>query len=256
MEEVWCGRMKLKIGICDSDRDWHEKLGKILEGEEYIHCVPNEIKHFYGEKELLMFSEDPLDVLFMDVKLKDGNGISLAGKINNLWPECQIIYATDSLVYAVEAYQTEHSYYILKDQIANLIDRVLERTFERVISGRRRRKKIMLSVIKGDQILLSPQEILYFERRKRVTIAVTTVGNYQVWDKLDSLERILFPDEFIRCHTSYIVYLPAVRVVEASSVLMRDGSWVPISRGYLKEVRKKFELWSRTHVMTVREAEA
>ena len=113
----------------------------------------------------------------------------------------------------------------------------------------------MLSVIKGAQILLSPQEILYFERRKRITIAVTTVGNYEVWDKLDSLERILFPDEFIRCHTSYIVYLPTVRAVEANSFLMRDGSWVPISRGYLKMVRKKFELWSRTHVMTVRETE-
>ena len=196
-----------------------------------------------------------MDILFMDVKLKDGNGISLAGKINNLWPECQIVYVTDSLTYAVEVYQTDHSYYMLKDQISELIDRVLERTFERVISGRRRRKKIMLSVIKGAQILLSPQEILYFERRKRITIAVTTVGNYEVWDKLDSLERILFPDEFIRCHTSYIVYLPAVRAVEANSFLMRDGSWVPISRGYLKMVRKKFELWSRTHVMTVRETE-
>lgn len=106
--------MKLKIGICDSDRSWHEKLGKILEREEYIHCVANEIEHFYGEKELLMFSGDPMDILFMDVKLKDGNGISLAGKINNLWPECQIVYVTDSLTYAVEVYQTDHSYLYVK----------------------------------------------------------------------------------------------------------------------------------------------
>ena len=146
----------------------------------------------------------------MDVKLKDGNGITLAGQINGIWPECQIIFVAEDLSSAVDAYETDHAYYILKDQVADLIERVL----------------------------LAANEIIYFERRKRVTVVRTTVGTYEVRDRLDVLEKMLFPEEFVRCHTSYIVYLPAVRAVEGNSFLMQDGSWVPISRGYQKMVKR------------------
>lgn len=202
--------MELKIGICDSDVGWHRRMEEILGKAECITRISREMEHFYGEKELLLYTGDSIDLLFMDVKLKDGNGITLAGQINGIWPECQIIFVAEDLSSAVDAYETDHAYYILKDQVADLIERVL----------------------------LAANEIIYFERRKRVTVVRTTVGTYEVRDRLDVLEKVLFLEEFVRCHTSYIVYLPAVRAVEGNSFLMQDGSWVPISRGYQKMVKR------------------
>lgn len=219
--------MELKIGICDSDVGWHRRMEEILGKAECITRISREMEHFYGEKELLLYTGDSIDLLFMDVKLKDGNGITLAGQINGIWPECQIIFVAEDLSSAVDAYETDHAYYILKDQAADLIERVL----------------------------LAANEIIYFERRKRVTVVRTTVGTYEVRDRLDVLEKVLFPEEFVRCHTSYIVYLPAVRAVEGNSFLMQDGSWVPISRGYQKTVKRYVNVWLRTHAMAVRNAE-
>ena len=218
--------MELKIGICDSDVGWHRRMEEILGKAECITRISREMEHFYGEKELLLYTGDSIDLLFMDVKLKDGNGITLAGQINGIWPECQIIFVAKDLSSAVDAYETDHAYYILKDQVADLIERVL----------------------------LAANEIIYFERRKRVTVVRTTVGTYEVRDRLDVLEKVLFPEEFVRCHTSYIVYLPAVRAVEGNSFLMQDGSWVPISRGYQKTVKRYVNVWLRTHEMAVRNA--
>lgn len=247
---VWV--MELKIGICDSDTNWHRRMEEILGKAECITRISRGLKHFYGEKELL-YSGDPIDLLFMDVKLKDGDGIALAGQINGIWPECQIIFVAEDLSGAVDAYETDHAYYILKEQAEEMIERVLDRALDRAISGRyRKSKKLLLSIIRGEQVLLSANEILYFERRKRVTVVQTTVGTYEVRDKLDVLEKVLFPEEFVRCHTSYIVYLPAVRAVEGNSFLMQDGSWVPISRGYQKTVKRYVNVWLQTHAMAVK----
>ena len=247
--------MELKIGICDSDVGWHRRMEEILGKAECITRISREMEHFYGEKELLLYTGDSIDLLFMDVKLKDGNGITLAGQINGIWPECQIIFVAEDLSSAVDAYETDHAYYILKDQAADLIERVLDKALDRAISGRyRKSKKLLLSIIRGEQVLLAANEIIYFERRKRVTFVRTTVGTYEVRDRLDVLEKVLFPEEFVRCHTSYIVYLPAVRAVEGNSFLMQDGSWVPISRGYQKTVKRYVNVWLRTHAMAVRNA--
>lgn len=243
--------MRMRIGICDSEFSWHETMSVFLEKTSGMNGMVYEVTHFYGENDLLQFLGEPIDLLFTNVQLKDGNGIALAGRINRIWPECQIVYVADDLKYAVDVYQTEHAYYILKNQIEAKIETVLEKALERAISGRHKKKKVMLSVIKGEQLLLSPEEILYFERRRRITVVVTTIGAYEIRDNLDSIQKIIFQDEFIRCHTSYIVHLPAVRAVEGHMFLMCDGSWVPISRGYVKVVKSAFAAWTRKHVMSI-----
>lgn len=157
--------MELKIGICDSDVGWHRRMEEILGKAECITRISREMEHFYGEKELLLYTGDSIDLLFMDVKLKDGNGITLAGQINGIWPECRIIFVAEDLSSAVDAYETDHAYYILKDQAADIIERVLDKALDRAISGRyRKSKKLLLSIIRGEQVLLAANEIIYFER--------------------------------------------------------------------------------------------
>ena len=48
--------MTLRIGICDSVDEWHEKLEGLLQRTEYLKEIQYEIEHFYGEKELLQYS--------------------------------------------------------------------------------------------------------------------------------------------------------------------------------------------------------
>lgn len=244
--------MRMRIGICDSEISWHETMKGFLENVSGMDRMTYEMTHFYGENDLLQFLGEPIDLLFTNIQLKDGNGIALARRLNRIWPECQIVYVADDLRYAVDVYQTEHAYYILKEQIEEKMETVLEKTLDRAISGRHKKKKVMLSVIKGEQLLLSPEEIIYFERRKRITVVVTTIGTYEIRDNLDTIQKTVFLDEFIRCHTSYIVHLSAVRAVEGNTFQMCDGSWVPISRGYVKIVKNSFAEWTRQNVMAIK----
>ena len=69
-----------------------------------------------------------------------------------------------------------------------------------------------------------------------------------MWDKLSALiERLPEPD-FVRCHNSYIVYLPAVREMLADVFLMDDGREVMISRSYRKIAKAAFMKWAVTQM--------
>lgn len=52
----------------------------------------------------------------MDIELELDNGIQVAGMLNEKWPDCAIIYVTNYLFYAIDIYQTEHIYFVLKEQ--------------------------------------------------------------------------------------------------------------------------------------------
>lgn len=141
---------------------------------------------------------------------------------------------------------------MLKNQVEKRIEEVLNKTVDKVVLNfKKANKRILLSVIGKGQILVSPEEIFYFERRKRTTVVVTSVGIYEIRDRLDDLQKILYPDEFIRCHISYIVHLSGVRIFEENAFLMKNGNWVPISRSYTKIVKKLFTVWKMMNVLYV-----
>lgn len=54
--------------------------------------------------------------------------------------------------------------------------------------------------------------------------------------------------DFVRCHNSYIVYLPAVREMEKGAFTLKDGTSIMISRSYMKSVKSAFMKWAQTQI--------
>ncbi|HIZ64887.1 MAG TPA: LytTR family transcriptional regulator DNA-binding domain-containing protein, partial [Candidatus Blautia pullicola] len=73
---------------------------------------------------------------------------------------------------------------------------------------------------------------------------VTLWGDFQIWDKLDEIMEWLSNLDFVRCHNSYIVYLPAVREMEKGAFLLTEGIKITISRSYGKAAKAAFMRWA------------
>lgn len=234
---------KLVIGICDDDKNWHPVAEKIIRNYVDNHGYLCEVRHFYERKEVLNDREG-IDVLFLDIELQnEENGIEIAKIINQQWEHCQIVYLTNYLFYAVDVYETLHTYFMLKEKFADYIETI----FEKVLHGlKQSEKQLIYSLIKRGTLVLAPEDILYYERIRRVTVLETTKGTFEIWDKLDSILENLPEKDFVRCHISYIVYFPAVMEMQSNSFLMKNGEQVPISRGYTKAVRQAFLEWAHT----------
>lgn len=233
------------IGICDDDKNWCQQAGKIIEAYVRENSLDAELIYFENGEQLLGYEGLPFDVLFLDIEMEDEDGITVAGAVNEKWKNCQIVYLTNHLFYATEVYQTNHVFYALKEQFGARIGEIFQKVFHEL---QQKRRRLVFSVIGGRNIVLLPAEILYFERIKRVTVLQTLRGQYEVWDKLDELITKLPQLDFVRCHNSYIVYLPAVREMLKEAFIMNDGTKVMISRSYVKTAKNAFIRWAETQM--------
>lgn len=111
--------------------------------------------------------------------------------------------------------------------------------------------KITVSIHGSNKILLSLEEIVYFEREERITRVISLEGEHIIDEKISVLEEKLPVVDFVRCHHSYIVYLPAVVKYTNKVFEMCDGSEVLISRGYREHTRRAFERWAGINMNNV-----
>lgn len=243
------------VGICDDDNFWCKKAQQVIEDYAVQMKYPVEIICF-SSRDALVNYDGGMQVLFLDIELEtdqreperagDGKGIEVARYVNVKWPNCQIVFLTNYLYYATEVYQTEHVFFVLKEQFE---DRVTE-IFDKIIGIRQRReKRLVFTAIGGRSIVLSPDEILYFERIKRITVVEAIWGRFEITDRLDELFHRLPEGDFVRCHNSYIVYLPAVRELGKDTFTMKNMEKISISRSYGKHVKQAFLRWAASQVL-------
>lgn len=229
----------MKIGIYDTDKDLCEQAKEIIKTYAEHTLTDIKIHIFHKKNEMILHGTltSPLDVLFLSLDSDNRNGIDIAKEINKIAPECQIVYYSDDIKHATEIYTTVHTYFVLKTELEKRIEEI----FHKILTLKQeKRRRHIFSVIGGRKVILSSEEIIYFERVKRITKIVTGFGIYEIRDKLDDLITQLPPKDFFRCHNSYIVYLPAVREITKSSFIMSNQDNIVISRKYLKEAKELF----------------
>ena len=221
----------MNIGIYDADQIWMEKAKRIV--EVYAKKILSEVRviSYQNKNQLLEQKEKKLipDVLFMNLDGKVNEILETAGIVNEMWKDCLIVYYSDNIQYATDVYCTMHIYFILKEQFEDRIASIFERIF---LEQRHRCNRLSFTLPGGKCVSLTMGEILYFERIKRVTQIVTSLGTYETRDKLDEILEKLPEHEFIRCHNSYVVARGAVREKMKNCFVMRNGDTVAISRSY------------------------
>ena len=223
----------MQIGICDDDKIWQKNAGNIIEDygkktgtEIRVHC-------FTSSEELTSWPGPSLDVIF------------LAAQINQKWKDCQIVYLTNYLYYATEIYHTDHVFFALKEQFGERIGEIFGKILHELAQSR---EKLVFSVIKGKEISLAPADIICFERSGRKTNIITVYGTYEIKEKLAELMKQLPEIDFVRCHNSYIVYLPAVREMLSDLFILNDDRRIMISRSYRKSTKEAFMRWALTQI--------
>ncbi|SHK94161.1 LytR/AlgR family response regulator transcription factor [Hespellia stercorisuis] len=235
----------MKIGICDDNIQWCCRVESIIAEYFRRHNISAETQCFFSGEELLALDGNP-QLLFLDIDMKEKNGIETAKIANERWPHCQIVYLTNSLYFATEVYQTEHIYFVLKEQFEDKLDEVMEKAAH---AFKQSEKNLVFSVIAGGEIVLSPDEIICIERTGRKSAIYCKTGTYRIWEKIKDVEQKLPTVDFVRCHNSCIIYLPAVRELLKDRFVMKNGKEILISRAYGKQAKEAFVEWAKTQIM-------
>ncbi|QCJ40822.1 response regulator transcription factor [Bacillus sp. S3] len=195
------------------------------------------------------------DLVFLDIELDDDNGLSLARQLESQEQTPAIVFATAYDEYALQAFDVNAVDYILKPFDEERLQKTLEK-IKKMQHFRDKRVPIQSSMkhnnngkiaVLADEriILLTLADILYFASSEGKCHIVTLDQAYKVADALVVLEKKINSAKFFRVHRSFIVNLDHVIEIEpwfnsTYNLLMKDGSKVPVSRTYVKELKQRF----------------
>lgn len=227
----------IHIAICDDDSVQIKKTEALIwkaaagfspetdlfsDGEELIRAVEH--------------SDYAPDLAVLDIHMPKSNGIDVAKALNRLVPECRIIFLTNFLGYATEVYETRHSYFLLKSELADRIDAALARALED------RSRDLRLSFREGRAIKTVPMaEVLYLERNlKKTFIALRSGQKHCTSLKAAELLKNTEPGQFILCHQSFWVNMEKVTGMTAGGFVLENGEEIPISRSRKKDAKEAF----------------
>lgn len=187
--------------------------------------------------ELLGAGQEP-DVLLTDIRLGDHDttGIDI---VRRLFPEgcsTQVIYVTGYVEYCTDVYETAHMYFLTKPIKQEEMDRALARA---VCNLEARSLKSIVVKFGRESVALPTEDIAFIESRRR-KLEIHTL--HEVHETYGTVAEILdrLPEEFVRCHKSFIVNLNQVVRLNGSEFVLKTGEVVPISQRCRQKARERF----------------
>ncbi|MDQ6600783.1 LytR/AlgR family response regulator transcription factor [Bacillus salipaludis] len=199
------------------------------------------------------------EVVFLDIHLAKGNGIELAKQLRTLKKPPFVVFVTAFDKYAVKAFSLDAVDYILKP----FDEERIEQTIEKIVKWNQLKKEedqshdvkeikpnitiSKLAVVKDERILLVDiHNIMYVGTENRQVFIKTLNDKYLIDSHLYEIEQKLENFSFLRVHRGYIINLEYVNEIEqwfsgTYNIVFCDGYKVPVSRSYIKTVRKHLD---------------
>ena len=231
----------MKIAVIEDKKPHRDLLVHYLEewrrGQERSVTV-----EAFGSGESFWFryeEERDYDVLILDIQMPGINGMELARRVREADGDIVIVFAAGVSDYLEEGYEVEALHYLVKPLSQEKLERCMEKALKR------RRQERFVTVHGGEGILkISQERINYVEARGR-GCCVGRVKELEARESLSEMESLLEPEEFMKCHRSYLCRIGNIRRIDRGSVEFDDGSSIPVSRRLYQQVNRRFMAYFR-----------
>lgn len=241
--------MELKTLLVDDELLCLEALRSSLNAFSYVNIV-GEILNGSDVVKIMEKAEMEIDLIFLDIEIKDVNGFELAKFIQSKYPKIKIIFLTGHAGFALKGYEYEPIDFLTKP--INMIR--LEQALSRVKNMKYNNeavKDVKIGIhVEGGIEIISVKDIAYIEKKgRKVCIVCKNKDIFNSRDSLQKLESIFGSYGFFRCHQSFLIPIDNVKSVYADEFsrtytiqLNEVKETIPLSRDKyveLKELLKK-----------------
>lgn len=221
----------LNFVICDDNLNILDRLEKML---DTIFCKNDfEAQVAFSsdntEEVLNYISSNKVDVAMLDINLKSNKtGIELAKEIRKINKNIYIIFTTGHLEYAMIAYKVKTFDYIAKPINYDRLEETIIRLFEDVTSVPKRYLKI-----DNKNTLVDESEVQYIKRDGMKLVFHTNSRDYDTYSSFNKFQDKL-PENYIRCHKSYIANINQIKDVEpvSGTITFKSGDTCDIGPKY------------------------
>ena len=222
----------MRIAICDDSKSDADLL---LNKCKNMIVLQNADFSVFENGTLLLDSikNNHFDIVLLDVEMPHINGINLGKKIKELAPSTIIIYISSFPKYAIDSYECDAFYYLLKPPITENLKSVIEKAVNLL---KRKNEKIIVYQ-RAIPINISLSDVFYIECiKKHIIFHFENENNsVEIVGKLSETYELCKNYGFYQIHQGYIVNMSKISKIQGKNVHLKNGKTVEIS------VRKKTE---------------
>ncbi len=226
-----------RIALCDSNNEVLVELQTML-AQQYKKGV--QVTTYPSGKELLRAwqrdERKKADIVLLDVKTEEENGISAAKQIQELFGNIKVIFTASTLEHVEDIFEANPVFLLVKpirrEKFLEALDRAITQIDER--------EAATVTLISKSFIARVPAEnISYVESERRVLTVHSIEEDIRINMKLSDLEERL-PEYFVRVHQSYLVNMYRIKLFSSKGVELLDGRIVPVSRPRYAKAKECF----------------
>lgn len=225
----------MKIAICEDNEYDLDRLKKILLKEETSFCVDG---FTTGADLLAAFEKIHYDLVFMDIYLKDENGIEVVKELQAKLPSTQIVFTTTSNSHAVDAFNINALHYLVKPVSDEDITEVMRRMKQ---GGKAAMDRSTLTIWIGTDIYtLNQSEIIKVESDNHKTnIFIESGSIFSVWKPFGEITSLL-DERFLTIKRGVAVNMRYIVKWHSKDCEMSDGSTYLLSRGLRAQAKETY----------------
>lgn len=228
-----------KLAIVDDEKLCRQQVKDVLINYSGIE---NFIVDEFSNPNEFLLSENNYDILFLDIEMKNLDGISLANQVIKKNNSVLIFYITNYASLVTKAMNNYAFTFIPKPINENDLYMELDRACKKIKETR----KIITINAKNSQILYkNVHEILFIEVQGKDCIIHMIDGSKIITnERLFRFIEKLKTYAFFQCHKSFYINLNYVLEIKSKKILLSNSiEFVPIGRKYEKELKEKFNMF-------------
>lgn len=226
----------MRIAIVDDESVFRKQITDSIHslyGKGDVSCF-----HYADGKELIAAFENgfELDAVFLDIEMKQMDGMKTARIIRTYSDSIPIIFMTSHTEMAMDGYEVSAFRFLGKPVEMDKLRETLADLEKKI----RVEEKIALKV-EGEEEIFPVSSLCYAEAANncvRFVFSGETIETRMKFSEAISLIDSVSED-FFKCHRSYYISLGHVKKMGASEVLMDNTDIIPISRGLGPAAKQK-----------------
>lgn len=230
------------IGICDDEPVFLDTIAEMARMILTDLSIDFHISVFNSAEELkeyLSLPDTSMDLLLLDILMDGQTGIELARELrcqNNSLP---IIFITSTMDFALEGYKVEATGYIRKPVEYTKLQEAIERAW------RCQPNKLIVLSSPSHSVSFRQNDVLYLDiYDKELSVHLKDGESLRLSISLHSAISKLPQQQFVQCHRSYVVSLPAIISIWRYGIELKNHENIPLSKTYYATVQNALLNWA------------
>lgn len=225
----------MNIAICDDNIEFLNKIYNDLNSiVSDIKDEKIEILTFSSGEEFLAHYQvnKNIDIIFLDILMKNVNGMEVAKRIRKRDSKMIIFFLTSIKHYAIEGYNVNASGYLLKPVEHNKLKRELLKAIDKI---KRDRNQFIIEKNDSGLYKIYFDEIVYIETSSRNTVIHLLNEDIVSYKSMKKHLEVLGKNHFFRIHEAYIVNLKYIKKVLGYDIELSNGTVLNVSKKRKKD---------------------